>query len=127
MQNRTTVGLMLEDGVITNMLVGAPAAMSKKFQKGDKVVAVDGRPTQPGQIVPLLVGEDVPGTTVNITVQRGPQQIMATLMRTSTKALADRRRMFQLFTKLEVRYTGDERRFQLAHQKANAETNLRID
>ena len=34
--NKTTVGLMLEDGIITNMLTGAPAYMSKKFQKGDR-------------------------------------------------------------------------------------------
>ena len=93
---------MLEEGVITNMLTGAPAAMSRKFQKGDKVVAVDGRLAQPGEIVPLLVGDDVPGTTVTVTVQRGAQQSMVTLMRASTKTLADRRRMFQLFTKLQV-------------------------
>ena len=35
-QNKTTVGIMVENGIINNMLTGAPAYMSKKFKKGDR-------------------------------------------------------------------------------------------
>ena len=34
--NKSTVGLMVGDGIVTNMLAGAPACVSKKFKKGDK-------------------------------------------------------------------------------------------
>ena len=34
--NKATVGIMIENGIITNLLTGAPAYMSKQFKKGDR-------------------------------------------------------------------------------------------
>jgi hypothetical protein len=33
---KSTVGIMIENGIISNMLTGAPAYMSKQFKKGDR-------------------------------------------------------------------------------------------
>ncbi len=34
--NKTTVGIMIENAIITNLLTGAPAYMSKQLKKGDR-------------------------------------------------------------------------------------------
>ena len=38
--HRSTIGIMLTDCVVDNLLQGAPAAMSARIQKGDVVLEV---------------------------------------------------------------------------------------
>ena len=40
---KSTVGLTVTDGVITNMLTAAPAYMCKQLKKGDKIVQINGK------------------------------------------------------------------------------------
>mmetsp|Transcript_95732 Transcript_95732/g.139837 ORF Transcript_95732/g.139837 Transcript_95732/m.139837 type:complete len:567 (+) Transcript_95732:81-1781(+) len=116
--NKSTVGLMVGDGIVTNMLTGAPAYMSKKFKKGDKLLAIDGQiVTQNGQVIKMLIGNDLPGTLVTIKVQRGKQTIEGVLKRACTTDLADKRKMFQLFTRLK----------DIAVQKNDQETGREVD
>ena len=60
---------------------GTPAYMSKKVQKGDEILEVDGQPVNQGNLRSLLVGCDVPGSLVNIKLQRGGKYKMLTLKR----------------------------------------------
>ena len=66
--------------------------MSKRFQKGDLVVEVDGTPATNQNIVELLIGSDVPGTIVSIKCKRpGVQEpFEVKLKRACTADLADK-------------------------------------
>ena len=88
---------------MTNLLTGAPASLSKQFQKGDRVVQVDGEKVDEHgtNLTKMLIGSDIPGSLVKVYFQRGnAQRKDVTLKRACTTELADRRRMFQLFTQV---------------------------
>jgi len=110
--DKSTVGLMVQGCVVHSTLAGAPAALCGRFQKGDRVAAIDGTPATPNNIIPLLVGSDKPGSIVTITVDRAsgsPEEVA--LKRACTADLADRRRMFDMFTvlkKAHARPPGEE-------------------
>ena len=67
--------------------------MSKRFQKGDLVLEVDGVAATNKNIVQLLIGPDVPGTIVSIKCQRKaePEPFVVTLKRACTADLADKK------------------------------------
>jgi len=46
---------------IENTQIGAPAALSKRFKKGDVITHIDGNEVDHKNIIQLLVGNDVPG------------------------------------------------------------------
>ena len=46
---------------IENTLIGAPAALSKRFEKGDVITHIDGNEVNKKNVIQLLVGNDVPG------------------------------------------------------------------
>ncbi len=106
---------------VQNCLIGGPAF--GRLQKGDLIVKIDGNDVNEHNILPYLLGSDIPGSHVIITVQRKKEGIMGNiesefcglhsnladvdeldvgLSRISTVEIADRRRMFDLFTFLEV-------------------------
>ena len=103
-KNRTTVGIAFDDKscVITNVLVGGPAFNSNKVFKGDKIVSVDSVPVVGGDIIPRLEGSDDPGSVVMIGLQRKDSNIVEELKlrRMDNKQIADKRQLFELFTKL---------------------------
>jgi C-terminal processing protease CtpA/Prc len=82
-----------EKGLTPAGLAGAPAAMSKRFQKGDIVLEVDGVAATNKNIVQLLIGPDVPGTIVSIKCQRKaePEPFEVALKRACTADLADKK------------------------------------
>jgi len=93
----------VKDGIVTNLLTGAPASLSKQFQKGDRVVQVDDKVVDEHgtNLTRMLIGSDIPGSLVKVYYQRGnAQRQEVTLKRACTTELADRRRMFQLFTQV---------------------------
>jgi hypothetical protein len=115
------VGVMLLGTQVKNCLIGGPAF--GRLQKGDVIVKIDGRDVNEHNILPYLLGSDVPGSQVMITVQRTNTNSMGNLgseycvlsssraqvdvldidlIRISTEEIADLRRMFDLFTYLEV-------------------------
>ena len=94
----------VKDGIVTNLLTGAPASMCQQFEKGDRVVQVDNTKVDEHgtNLTKLLIGSDVPGSLVKIHFRRGETLYKeVTLKRACTTELADRRRMFQLFTQIK--------------------------
>ena len=119
---KSTVGLMVKQGVVTNILAGAPAFASKMFLKGDRIIAIDGvaLDSDGSGLTTLLIGNDEPGSSVTISAERectastinSPGEAVlekphkrnfeVTLTRASTARLIDKRRMFQLFTQVKA-------------------------
>jgi hypothetical protein len=84
--------------------------------RGDYIVSIDGRQIlSEEEAVSGLLGSDIPGTTVVVGVSRicgrewVPEvehvNIEVVLTRMATESIADRRRIFELFTILKVSTT----------------------
>lgn len=52
------------------MVVGGPAFNSQKLDRGDELTRVDGERVTEGNRHKLLVGNDVPGAVVTLTVKK---------------------------------------------------------
>jgi C-terminal processing protease CtpA/Prc len=93
---------MLNGCAIDNVL---PAmAMHADLLKGDIIVKVDDQPTVTETVHKQLIGEDVPGTSVMLTVRRGHTERTAQLIRMANSDIADMRRVFEIFTNLKSRF-----------------------
>ena len=57
--------------MIDNTVVGGPAHSSKELEHGDVILKVDGSEATEENIFQLLVGSDVPGSIVEITIAKG--------------------------------------------------------
>ncbi|MGB1600992.1 MAG: hypothetical protein ACPIOQ_50100, partial [Promethearchaeia archaeon] len=64
-----TLGLLLHDNAIRSIMEGGPAFSSQLLDQGDVILEVDGHDATPGRLPELLIGCDVPGSFVTITVQ----------------------------------------------------------
>jgi chromosome segregation ATPase len=96
------VGLMLNGCAIDNVL---PAmAMHADLLKGDIIVKVDNHAATTETVHRQLIGDDIPGTTVNLTVRRGHTERSAQLVRMANNDIADMRRVFEIFTNLKSRF-----------------------
>ncbi len=121
---------MLHGTKIENTLIGGPAF--GLLAKGDILVKIDGQPVSEENILTALKGNDIPGSKVVLTVHRvkgevpntkpiirrqtnydspspdisaddeDMEEIDISITRIATAEIADRRRMFDLFTFLEV-------------------------
>lgn len=124
---------MLHGTKIENTLIGGPAFGLLK--KGDMLIKIDGQPVSEENILTALRGSDIPGSKVTLTVNRikgevinsrrygnymsaspSPdisadeedlEEIDINITRIATAEIADRRRMFDLFTFLEVNTAED--------------------
>jgi C-terminal processing protease CtpA/Prc len=105
--------------VVDSLLAGAPASLSKKIVKGDKIVEIDSTSATNSNVIDLLIGSDYPGTIVNIKISREgtPNLIEVALKRACTAELADKKRLFELFTKIK----------DIATHKADRETGALVD
>ena len=93
---------MLNGCAIDNVL---PAmAVHAYLLKGDIIVKVDDQPTTTETVQRQLIGEDVPGTSVMLTVRRGHTERTAQLIRMANSDIADMRRVFEIFTNLKSRF-----------------------
>ncbi|EKX36215.1 hypothetical protein GUITHDRAFT_117571 [Guillardia theta CCMP2712] len=98
MKARTTFGLMLKDDVVDNTLVGGSA--HRLLRAGDRIVRVEGRAFDLPDLHALMLGDDVPGSHVEISVAEpftGRVREVC-LQRMESGKLGLRRRMFELFT-----------------------------
>ena len=122
------VGVMLHGTKVENTLFGGPAF--GHLIKGDILVKIDGVPVSEETILADLRGSDIPGSTVVLTVLRSKQctdslqnqerhspidapnfsadeddmdEIDIRITRIATAEIADRRKMFDHFTSLQVR------------------------
>ena len=100
---KSTVGIMLSDLTIHNMVVGGPAFNSRLINIGDRIVAVDGQKVGLDNFEAALVGSDLPGSEVVLTVFRESEKIekQVTLRRMARSAMSDLVTMFEQFTRLE--------------------------
>ena len=106
-ERATTLGFMFDERQgkihIDHVMVGGPASNSKKMQKGDFIMEIDGRQARGDEIVSALQGSA--GTHVTLLVEKAITGKMeeVVLERMPTALIADERKLFDLFTKIEGR------------------------
>jgi C-terminal processing protease CtpA/Prc len=116
---------MVNGTTVDNTVVGGPAFNSKQFCHGDVILAVNGVPATNDNLLDLLIGSDIPGTSVEIRVAKGHMQARklvfeiagcdhmirdsvqgplgyVKLNRMANNEIRDRRRMFEYFNTLKV-------------------------
>jgi C-terminal processing protease CtpA/Prc len=118
---------MLHGTKIENTLFGGPAF--GQLMKGDILVKIDGEPVSEESIISDLRGNDIPGSKVALTVRRvkgdsqrrmipishspfgspnistddnDTEEIEIVITRIATAEIADKRRMFDHFTTIQV-------------------------
>ena len=62
---------MLNDLIIDNMVIGGPAYKCKQLDRGDKILKVDGYEVDVNNFQATLLGDDIPGSFVILTVLKG--------------------------------------------------------
>ena len=58
--------------------MGGPAYNSRQIDRGDVILKIDGKRATGENIKELLVGEDIPGSSLIITLAKGSPQVIAT-------------------------------------------------
>ena len=68
----TTVGISFDErnSSVTACMVGGPAFNSKQVHPNDVIVAIDGQEVKGPEILDLLIGNDKPGSVVELTLKR---------------------------------------------------------
>ena len=68
----TTVGISFNDknASVTACMVGGPAFNSKQVRQNDVIIAIDGQEVKGPEILDLLIGNDKPGSVVELTLKR---------------------------------------------------------
>jgi len=148
-KSRTTLGITVfpTSHHIDQILVGGPAYYSKVLESGDEILEVDGAKIEPNMLANTLLGSDIPGTFVNITVRQVRGEIKTVkLKRISSESMseqrlhifeiineaknaADRHRASDLHQMLEniLEKWSEESRCQLQHDEKLAENLVRKD
>jgi S1-C subfamily serine protease len=67
---------MLQGTVVDNTVIGGPAHSSKAIGQGDVILKIDGIVVTSDNIKGLLVGSDVPGSSVTVTVAKGGPKVI---------------------------------------------------
>ena len=62
---------MLNGTTIDNLVVGGPAHNSKHLAPGDLIIKVNSIPATKLNVYDLLLGDDIPGSFVDISVAKG--------------------------------------------------------
>ena len=106
---------MLRGTRIEDTLIGGPS-FGILF-KGDEILAIDGDPVTSDSVLDALKGSDIPGSKVDIRVRRKKSnaeevsedsptkkriELSVEVTRMATADIADRRRIFDLFTIFKV-------------------------
>ena len=60
---------------IDNIVVGGPADNCKKLSRGDVVLEVDDTCVNDENVLDILVGNDVPGASVQLRVAKGGKHV----------------------------------------------------
>jgi hypothetical protein len=108
-KSRCTVGIMFDElGEVKNVMIGGPAYLSKNVFRGDLIVEVNGKLIEGSRLSLAIIGDDMPGSFLSLTLRRGKEFVSVTLKRMMTAEVADKRRMFDLFTCLIDRAKRNE-------------------
>ena len=105
-RTRSTVGMMLNGTTIEFLVVGGPGYNCGQLDRGDTVLRVNTEAVTSETILQALVGDDVPGSELSLTVKKGSKVgdvRVVILQRIATELIADRRRTFELFTIIKDR------------------------
>ena len=103
-RTRSTVGIMLSECLVENLVVGGPAFLCRQIAHGDKIVAIDGAAVTPETILAQLVGQDEPGSAVTLDLQKQTgEKIQVRLSRMATALIAPKLQLFQTFTECKER------------------------
>ena len=68
---------MLLGTTVDNLVVGGPAYNSRQLHRGDVIVKVNGNAITQANIHDIMVGDDMPGAPVVVTVARGGAKVTA--------------------------------------------------
>ena len=71
---------MMKGTTIDYTVVGGPAYSSKQLVHQDVVLKVDGRDATDENIFELLIGEDIPGSVVEITFAKGGPKVKTSFL-----------------------------------------------
>ena len=66
---------MINGVTVDNTIVGSPAFNCKQITRGDVILRVDGIDATADNIIDLLVGSDIAGSSVEISLARGGAQV----------------------------------------------------
>ena len=68
----TTLGLGFnaKNASVTACMVGGPAFNSKQVHENDVIIAIDNQEVKGPEIADLLIGDDTPGSVVELTLKR---------------------------------------------------------
>ena len=107
-QDATTVGLMFDEKGgsihVDYVMVGGPAFKSKKMAKDDIILSIDGKKVTGNGIVKALQGPANTTVTLEVKSASTGQVDEVVLERMLTALIADKRKMFDIFTKIEGRF-----------------------
>ncbi len=67
---------MLLGTMVDNLVVGGPAYNSRQLHHGDVIVKVDGISITASNIHEVMVGDDIPGAPVIVSVARGGPKVL---------------------------------------------------
>ncbi len=70
------VGIMINGTTVDNLLVGGPAYSCKEMEQGDVIIKVDSVDVTEDNIRDLLVGNDTPGTPMQIEIAKGGIKVL---------------------------------------------------
>jgi S1-C subfamily serine protease len=56
---------------VDNVVVGGPADNSKQLARGDVILSIDGNEVRNENVLLAMKGNDVPGSSVDISIARG--------------------------------------------------------
>jgi C-terminal processing protease CtpA/Prc len=96
---------MVDGLTIDNMVIGGPAHNSGQLDRGDLIVAVDFKSVSEDNLQDLLVGQDIPSSSVTLTVIKSGSTTVTrdvVLTRMAIDSIADRCRMFEMFAAMKV-------------------------
>jgi C-terminal processing protease CtpA/Prc len=108
-QNSTTMGVMIREKsdkvFIEYILVGSPAFNSKMVEKGDVIVAVDGKAIN-GDAMFMSALADRQGTSVTLSIKKQGENapVDVELQSMPTNLIADKRKIFDLFDAIDRRF-----------------------
>jgi hypothetical protein len=98
---QASIGITLRGNYIESCLVGSPAHSSRSIHAGDKISHINETPVTADTVRAALIGKDIPGSMVCLHIKKQSGDTKQVLIqRTSTLALAEKRKMSNLITKL---------------------------
>jgi len=107
-----------DDGLtIDGMAVGGPAYNCQELAEGDVVMTIDGNAIDADDCYDMLIGGDVPGSLVNLTIKcASSQQIKhVSLTRMAASTLTNHVRLFALFTELKDHAFTHRDKYAISH------------